>query len=72
MVHFFGIFTPGAQQRISAEEAPHKASFFGGRSAVATEDVVPSRLEQVALYMAGKAPEPHDHAPIGAAFETKV
>jgi hypothetical protein len=72
MVHFFGIFTPGAQQRTTAEEAPHKASFFGGRPAVADDDIAPSRLEQVALYMAGKAPEPHDHAPIGGTLATKI
>lgn len=72
MVHFLGIFSPGVQQRTSAEEAPHKASFFGGRPAVVAEDIVPSRLEQVALYMAGKAPEPHDHASIAVSIETKI
>ncbi|KKB80323.1 hypothetical protein VW35_07960 [Devosia soli] len=32
MVHFFGIFSPGALARSVADEAPAKASFFGGRS----------------------------------------
>lgn len=72
MVHFLGVFSPGVQQRTSAEEAPQKASFFGGRPVLAAEDIVPSRLESVALYMAGKAPEPHDHAPFAATIETKI
>ena len=57
MVHFFGIFGPGPLVRNSAEEAPAKANFFGGLPRRA-DDTVLSPLEQDAIYLAGKAPEP--------------
>lgn len=60
MVHFFGIFHPGKRERHEAEEAPTKASFFGGLPDAAQGAVPMSRLEQEASYLAGKAPEPED------------
>ncbi|MCR6636272.1 hypothetical protein [Devosia sp.] len=57
MVHFFGIFSPGPMARNSAEEAPAKANFFGGLPA-RTDEAALSPLEQDAIYLAGKAPEP--------------
>lgn len=57
MVHFFGIFSPGTLARNSAEEAPAKANFFGGLPAKEADDVL-SPLEEDAIYLAGKAPEP--------------
>lgn len=56
MVHFFGIFGPGPLARSHTEEAPAKANFFGGRPG-RSEDI-PSRIEQEASYLSGKAPEP--------------
>jgi hypothetical protein len=57
MVHFFGIFGPGALARNETEEAPAKANFFGGLSET-RDDTAVSRLESEACYLAGKAPEP--------------
>jgi hypothetical protein len=56
MVHFFGILGPGPLARNHTEEAPAKANFFGGLPD-RSEDI-PSRLEQEASYLSGKAPEP--------------
>ncbi|WP_056310489.1 hypothetical protein [Devosia sp. Root685] len=57
MVHFFGIFSPGPLVRNSAEEAPAKANFFGGLPE-RTDAAALSPLEEDAIYLAGKAPEP--------------
>lgn len=57
MVHFFGIFSPGPLARNSAEEAPAKANFFGGLPE-RPDDTALSPLEEDAIYLAGKAPEP--------------
>lgn len=69
MVHFFGIFGPGPLARTNAEEAPAKANFFGGLPHRSVEEAL-SPLEQDAIYLAGKAPEPeprlHDARPDGA------
>jgi hypothetical protein len=54
LVHFFGIFGPGPLERGSADEAPAKANFFGGRR----DAVIPSRAEEDACYLSGKGPEP--------------
>jgi len=61
MVHFFGIFGPGALVRTETDEAPAKANFFGGLPEAVADDV-PSRLEREADYLAGKAPEPEPRA----------
>ncbi len=60
MVHFFGILHPGKLQRHAAEEAPAKASFFGGMPDAAQGAVPLSRAEQDACYLNGKAPEPEE------------
>jgi hypothetical protein len=58
MVHFFGILHPGEKHRHRSDEAPTKASFFGGLPDAAFGAVPMSRLEQDACYLSGKAPEP--------------
>jgi len=58
MVHFFGIFGPGPMARNSADEAPAKANFFGGRGDDGALEASLSRVEQDACYLSGKAPEP--------------
>jgi len=58
MLHFFGILHPGTKDRHHADEAPAKASFFGGLPDAAFGAVPMSRLEQQACYLNGKAPEP--------------
>lgn len=63
MVHFFGIFGPGRLPRTHTEEAPAKASFFGGLPDAAQGAVPLTRAEQEACYLNGKAPEPEDAAP---------
>jgi hypothetical protein len=60
MVHFFGIFSPGPQARSAADEAPAKASFFGGRPEDADAESRLSRVERDACYLNGKAPEPDE------------
>ena len=62
MVHFFGIFGPGALERNPSAEAPRKANFFGGMVDAALGAVPLSRAEQDACYLGGKAPEPFDIA----------
>lgn len=67
MVHFFGIFGPGALERNASAEAPRKANFFGGLPDAALGAVPLSRAEQDACYLAGKVPVPFQdlerHAP---------
>jgi hypothetical protein len=63
MVHFFGIFGPGRLPRTRTEEAPAKASFFGGLPDAAQGAVPLTRAEQDACYLNGKAPEPEDTGP---------
>ena len=58
MVHFFGIFAPDFGKRSAADEAPHKAGFFGGTPDVALGAVPLSRAEQDACYLNGKSWEP--------------
>ncbi|SMQ85366.1 hypothetical protein SAMN06295905_2643 [Devosia lucknowensis] len=58
MVHFFGILTPGPLKRQAADEAPHKANFFGGIPDIAAGAVPMTRAEQDACYLGGKGPEP--------------
>lgn len=58
MAHFFGILEPRRAKRVPADEAPAKASFFGGIPDVAVGAVPLSRAEQHACYLNGKAPEP--------------
>jgi hypothetical protein len=60
MVHFFGILNPGKLKRRDAEEAPAKASFFGGMPDATLGAVPMSRLEQDACYLNGKSPEPDE------------
>jgi hypothetical protein len=58
MVFFFGILGPGRLQRRPSDEAPAKASFFGGLPDAALGAVPLSRAEQDACFLQGKAPEP--------------
>lgn len=62
MVHFFGILSPSLGRRMPANEAPHKASFFGPADPV-LGTLPMSRSERDACYLAGKAPEPETMAP---------
>lgn len=62
MVSFFGILTPGPLRRVSTDEAPAKANFFGGLPDAAQGAVPLTRAEQDACYLNGKAPEPHVQA----------
>ena len=57
MVHFFGILSPGPMVRSTAVEAPAKANFFGGMPETA-DGAALSLLEEDAIYLADKAPEP--------------
>jgi hypothetical protein len=58
MVHFFGIFDPGKFRRAPADEAPAKASFFGGARQPELVAAPMSRAEQDLCFLYGLAPEP--------------
>ena len=59
MIPFFGILRPSVGPETVATEAPFKKSFFG---APVDPAVVQTAVEEDALYLSGKQPEPRERS----------
>ena len=60
MFSLFGILWPATGPAVAAEEAPYKKSFFG---APVDPAAVPAPVEEDALYLADKRPDPPERPP---------